>query len=226
MTLPLATIALVGRAALRGDAFELRRQWAYLRWRRDRGDATRKFDFPLADSAVVVDAGGYRGEWARGIAERFRCRIECCEPVPEFAAIARRTLAGFERATVHEIALGGRDTTLEFALLDDGTSAHRSGARTIRAQQRKASAWLDELGLDHVDLLKLNIEGAEFELLEELAGCGRFGSIDHLLVQFHDTVPDARARREALRARLARTHALVFDYPFVWERWSRLAAAR
>ena len=80
---------------------------------------------------------------------------------------------------------------------------------------------LTELNIEHVDLLKINIEGGEFPLLEYLLNKGLMARIKHLQVQFHDFTEDAVSRRELIRKKLAITHAQEWCYPFVWESWRR-----
>jgi hypothetical protein len=67
--------------------------------------------------------------------------------------------------------------------------------------------------------LKLNIEGAEYDVLDRLATAGVLPRIRSLVIQFHRVVPESDRRRDMIQAKLAQTHHLVFDYPFVWERW-------
>jgi FkbM family methyltransferase len=47
---------------------------------------------------------------------------------------------------------------------------------------------------ERVDVLKLDIEGAEFEVIEELHESGKLGRIDQLIVEFHHNVPGIRSR--------------------------------
>ena len=69
------------------------------------------------------------------------------------------------------------------------------------------------------DLLKLNIEGGEFSVLEALLDRDLVKKIGNIQVQFHGCIPDAAARRDKIRERLAATHHLTYDAPFVWENW-------
>jgi hypothetical protein len=90
------------------------------------------------------------------------------------------------------------------------------------AEQIRLIAVDDELAvLGPVALMKLNIEGLEFELLDALLGGGGIANVDNLLIQFHDFVPDAAARRTSIQQQLMRTHEQLWDFPFVWEAWQR-----
>jgi len=77
------------------------------------------------------------------------------------------------------------------------------------------------MGHDSIDLLKMNIEGGEFPLLERLLDAGLMPRIKRLQIQFHEFVPDAHARRAALVARMEETHQRQWNYDWVWECWSR-----
>jgi len=59
-------------------------------------------------------------------------------------------------------------------------------------------------GLDRpVRVLKLDVEGAEIEILERLLETGRLGAVEHVLVEMHDRrIPGLEERGSALRERL------------------------
>ena len=99
------------------------------------------------------------------------------------------------------------------------TFGEESASESI--ELRDAAEVLPALGVDHIDLIKINIEGGEYELLERLLDTGLARHIGHLQVQFHRFVPGAAERRERIRARLKETHVLHYDYDFVWESWTR-----
>lgn len=193
---------------------------AHLRWLADRGDDTRRLDYPLDAGAVVLDVGGYEGRWAESVLERFGCTVHVFEPVPEYAAAIEARLARHGRVHVHRYGLAGATGEVDFLLAADGSSALRRGGERRRVRMRGAAEVFEELGLGQVDLAKVNIEGGEYELLEHLLDRGLVPSIAHVQVQFHDFVPRARARMYAIQARLAATHRLDWQYPFVWESWS------
>ncbi len=197
---------------------------SHRRWVADRGDETRRLDYPLGPDAVVLDVGGYQGRWAEQALERFGCTVHVFEPVPEFAAAIRSRLAGRRGVAVHEYGLAGRTREATFTLAADGSSALR-GAGGRRVSLRAADEAFAELGLARVDLMKVNIEGGEYELLEHLLDRGLVARIEHLQVQFHDFVPGAARRMRVLEARLAATHALEWRYEFVWESWRRRSPA-
>jgi hypothetical protein len=81
---------------------------------------------------------------------------------------------------------------------------------------------LSDENIAEVALMKLNIEGAEYDLLEHMIANGTISQVRAIQVQFHLAVPNAERRMEAIQSRLERTHRLTFQYRFVWENWERL----
>lgn len=69
--------------------------------------------------------------------------------------------------------------------------------------------------------MKVNIEGAEFDLLAHMIDTGLMERVKELQVQFHAFVPDAQQRLDDLRGGLGRTHEQSWCYDFLWENWSR-----
>jgi hypothetical protein len=122
---------------------------------------------------------------------------------------------------VHPFGLGGETRRLSIAIADDASSVMHAlpSAAGTEIEIRDLVEYLDEQRTRHVDLMKLNIEGAEYELLERVLGGGRAGMFGRILVQFHDELPDAEQRADAIGAALAETHELVWRVPFVWESW-------
>jgi FkbM family methyltransferase len=220
-------MAVAGKFAGLAQRIELgRRAPAYLAWVRDRGDFTRRLDYPLTSAAIVWDVGGYEGQWTSDIFARFGCRVHVFEPDPAAAESIRRRFAANPLVAVHAFALGEADGRRSLSVAADASSLEpdNRGLDTQAVDVRDMIAVWRELGGARVDLLKLNIEGGEYALLERLVESGLMAEVGELQVQFHDFVPQAEARRQALAAQLARTHERTWCYEFVWENWRRRPA--
>jgi len=193
-------------------------------WRRDRGDATRRLDYDLGERSVVLDLGGYEGQWASDLFGRFACTVHIFEPVAEFADRIAARFARNPKIHLHRLGLAGRSGAATLTVAADASSVHAapaSGARQQAITLKAASEFLREQRLEAIDLMKINIEGGEYDLLEHLLEAGLIRRIREIQVQFHDFVPGAEARMQAIQERLARTHELTWQYRFVWENWRR-----
>jgi hypothetical protein len=106
--------------------------------------------------------------------------------------------------------------------LDDNASSFRivgHPCATQKAQVRAISEVVAELGVERIDLMKINIEGAEFDLLPAIIDSGLIKQINYIQIQFHNFVDGAVENRQLIRAALGRTHREMWNYDFVWESW-------
>jgi len=71
-----------------------------------------------------------------------------------------------------------------------------------------------------VDLLKINIEGGEYELLESIVEDEYLISrIKNIQVQYHTFVKNHVERRSFINSNLEKTHTRTWNYDWVWENW-------
>jgi FkbM family methyltransferase len=180
-------------------------------------------DFDLDDRSIVLDVGAYDGEWAEKISRRYRARIYAFEPDPTSFRRLRERLGGHDNVVARQFGLSGRDQLATLALDGPGSSVGpRPGLfGTARVELRDVVGVLDELGIERIDLMKVNIEGGEFDLFDRLIETDWLRRIRLVSVQFHEWHPKAYRRRRAIRRALGREHQEVWNYPWVWELWRR-----
>jgi len=188
-------------------------------WFEVEGDKTLMYNFEIQPDDVVFDLGGYEGNWTSNIFSRFCCSIHVFEPVKQFANAIAERFQHNPRITVHPFGLAGRTRT-ETIMVDGIASSHfakRGAPETM--QLVRVDDFLLENGINEIRLMKINIEGGEYELLEHFIETGFIRHISDVLVQFHDFVPDAPSRMRKIQQALSRTHYPNFQYEFVFENW-------
>jgi FkbM family methyltransferase len=181
---------------------------------------------PVTTDDVVIDAGGFEGDWAAAMLERFGCRVELFEPIPSFAEACRMRFAKNGRVRVHEAALGGSERTARFAIDSVASSEFTErGPGSVEARVVDIAGVTDRLLAAHRDVacLKLNIEGGEYEVLERLAGRGALARCRSVLVQFHAQPNGWDERLRRARIELAKAHRCAWQFPMVWELWETRA---
>lgn len=186
-------------------------------------------NLPLSQDDLVIDAGGYEGEWTAGMLTRYGCRSELFEPVPAFAEQCRERYQHNARVRVHQAALGASNRTTQFSLAADGTSEFRGSASTdgFEARVQAVSDLLSTLdgeqrlqsGAGAVGVLKLNIEGGEYDVLESLLETGDIARMRCLLIQFHRQPAGWERRYEQIVEGFGSTHQRIWGFPMVWEKW-------
>jgi len=176
-----------------------------------------EYDFAAPRSAsTIVDVGANIGVTSAWYAARYPgCRVLAVEPEPANFATLQRNVANRPEVTPVRGALCGSSGLV--ALVDAGTGAwgfqlaavngSAQTDQTVRAVT--LTELFDEHNLDWVDLLKIDIEGAERDVfMGDLAALDRVGAI---AVELHDRFRPG-CSRSFFRA--------VADFPY--EEWRGL----
>ena len=169
----------------------------------------------------MFDVGGFEGQWASDIVAMYGCRVYVFEPIEDYAERIERRFARNPLVSVHEVGLSARDETVVASVAGDASSHLRRGDQQVEIRLRSAASVIEEFGCDEIDLMKLNIEGAEYDLLEHMVASGLISRVRDLQVQFHAFVPHAHERMMSTRAALEATHYPTYMYDFHWENWRR-----
>jgi FkbM family methyltransferase len=194
------------------------------RWLLAEGDNTLRLDYPLDRESVVMDVGGFKGDFCAAITSKFNCRVFVFEPVPKFYNICAARFASDDRVTCLNFGLCDIDGS--FSILNDGDASSLCRDETLGLASdsvvvRRFDKVFSELCVNRIDLIKINIEGGEFSLLDHMISSGLISYVEHLQVQFHNFVPNAENLRMGLRRLLSETHEEVWCFPFIWESWRR-----
>ncbi len=191
------------------------------RWFKDLGDETLRFDYPLDSESVVFDLGGYKGDFAHEINRKYGCIVYVFEPVKTFYEECAERFQNNPSIRCFNFGLSDKTGIANISNEDNGSSIIKNNTdnhEVIALKQFKES--FNALGLEKIDLLKVNIEGAEFLVLPHLLESDLIKNVIHLQVQFHTFYPNAVELRETIRQKIVKTHVESWNYPFVWESWS------
>jgi FkbM family methyltransferase len=191
------------------------------KWWADGGDYKLRFDYDLNETSVVLDLGGYDGQWASDLFSKYRCRIFVFEPVHEFAEKIKKRFQRNSQIEVFQYGLGGRSRNETIYICADSSSIFRKSINRETICIIDVKKWLEEKNVGRIDLMKINIEGGEYELLERLVEAQLIGAIGNIQVQFHRVADSSGARMERIQNTLTQTHHLTYQYKYVWENWAR-----
>lgn len=190
-------------------------------WFKTNGDKTLRLDYDLNPSSLVIDVGGYEGQWASDIFAKYCCNTIIFEPVKEFYEKIKERFSKNEKVAVYDVGLSNKSEETKISLLDDSSSLFKNNSRSESVKTVNSSDFLKEKNINNIDLMKINIEGGEYELLENLISNGFIKKVKNIQVQFHDFVPNAKERMIKIQKELEKTHHLTYQYEFVWENWER-----
>jgi len=191
------------------------------RWFSDRGDETHRLNYSLNEQSVVVDLGGYQGDFAAAIYERYKTTVHVFEPMPSFFEHCVRRFHDNVKIISHCYGLSASAGNFPITNSANGSSFINKidQEETLIAEIRAADLTFNALGLDKIDLLKINIEGGEYDVLPCLIDSGWINNIRNIQVQFHNFVPDAENKRNEIIKKLSKTHRQTWCYEFIWENW-------
>lgn len=163
--------------------------------------STRSGKFPI----VIMDLGGNIGAfstWVKALNPESILSLHIFEPHPGNISVLRDNLNrnGLRDAEVHEVAVAGKSGTVDLDVSTgfDAFSIATTSRNMMTIKALSIRDFLAEKRLDQVDLLKMDVEGAEFEIIEndlEVIAA----TVSRLVVEFHGA-PDSRRVIEMLEA--------------------------
>ena len=181
-----------------------------------------RITYPLDEWSLVLDVGGFKGEWAQRLYSRYCCKIHIFEPHPVLWKIAYDNFRHNPDVYVYPFGWGDKNGTMMlygddiYASLDP--NEYECG---IPVQIRKASEVLmQDYAGSTIDLLKLNIEGSEYAVLPDLIKNNLIPNIKNIQIQFHNTVPGYKEKRALIQQCLSATHKQVWCYDYLYESWT------
>lgn len=189
-------------------------------WFAANGDQTLRLDYDLNSNATVFDIGGYKGEFAAEIFCKYNTNIYVFEPIKSFFEIIQNKFSNNQKVKPYNFGLAGKDEEMEISMSDNASSIFLKTEQTQTIQLKSIIHFIKENNISQVDLIKINIEGGEYELLESLLENNLIGIFTNIQVQFHDFLLDnGKERMNKIQEELSKTHQLTYQYEFVWENW-------
>ena len=149
---------------------------------------------------MVFDVGVYQGDFADKISNRYNCTVFVFEPSKDFFDACVERFEDNDKVRCFNFGLGHLNETVSLSDAADASSTKLGQAddASTAVSIRKFSEVVRELKVDHIDLIKINIEGGEFDLLPHMMSDPMITEIDNIQVQFHTFIKDAKKMRRAI----------------------------
>ncbi len=173
-----------------------------------------RYEYDLQPTDTVIDLGAYRGEWANEIRHRYGCTPIVVEPTDAIdgydGEIIKRAAWDYSGA----LAMGG--AFYYTSAYEESTGGYSCfDVNDMLAQHTE------------IALLKINIEGCEYRLLDHIINHGYHQRIRNLQVQFHIIEGQPwQAWYDGIADKLSVSHYPAWRYPFCWESWRIKGEAR
>jgi|19_taG_2_1085344.scaffolds.fasta_scaffold96174_1 FkbM family methyltransferase len=201
----------------------------HTKWFAEEGDTNHNLNHNLDDNSIVLEIGGHKGSWASQIFEKYNCKIYILEPVPSFYKEIKQIFANSPRV-VHLMKGVSPDIEKKITVTVNGDATTSFPANndtshsTTEINLSPIESILKEFNVYDVDLVQINIEGAEYTVLKEWINSGIINRFKKLQIQFHRVEGiDCISERHHIQNKLSVLgYNKVFDYPFVWEAWEKI----
>lgn len=150
-------------------------------------------NFPLEKPPVILDLGANVGAFVRWAVKRWPgATIHCYEPAPANFALLERTIATIapEQSEIfaNNVAVYHEARKMVLHLAKSNCGAHsffnlgESGEKTIEVDAVTPSV------LPRADILKIDVEGAEMQILLALHDLGRLPEFSAIMLEYHSNV--------------------------------------
>jgi FkbM family methyltransferase len=186
------------------------------------GKEKLRYEYNIKNSkGIIFDVGGFNGDWTSKMSSLYKGTYHIFEIFPEYVDKLRKRFSSSD-IIINDCALGAyngqEDVSINEDSTDDISMYNKDTNSTITVNRVKFEDYLIKHDINFIDVLKVNIEGGEYEFME---GIEDYSNIDNIQVQFHYqfNIENFHERRQQIRNRLEKTHRLVFDYYYVWEHW-------
>lgn len=148
----------------------------------------------LNPDAMVIDLGTNRGAFASAIRRRFGCRVLGAEANPQLVKQVRE-----DGVDVRHVAISNDTGIAKFAVSHNSEAssifeaiAQAGGvAAIIDVPTQCLDSFLNDNGVAHVALLKMDIEGSEIAVVDGIASVST--RIDQISIEFHDFIDPTQA---------------------------------
>lgn len=153
----------------------------------------QEYELPLEHRArTIMDLGANAGATIHYFRACYpEAAIIGLEPDPDTFARLCRNVRGLPNVTVRQEAVAPRDgeAVLAPSRLSWASALGSADGPGIRVRTRNLDSLMTELGLHSIDVLKIDVEGAEHEVLE---GFTRMGDVTAVVGEYHPTIHGRR----------------------------------
>lgn len=131
-------------------------------------------------------------QFEKDVSKRHDCVVYAFDPTPKSLNYVKNTLSENSSIKVYPYALSDKNCTLDFFLPKNPnyvsgslTKSPGTSDSKIEVEAHSIQFLMEKFGHTEIDVLKMDIEGAEYDVLESLIDSGTINNIGQICVEFH-----------------------------------------
>lgn len=176
--------------------------------------------FNLNINPIIFYVGGYKGDFVEICLNRYENpTIYVFEPVVEFYEIIKKRYIDNPNIKVYNFGLSNKNRNEYISKNEDSSSVFK-GIGSVEIKLKDIREFLFEENIYNVDLIKINIEGEEYRLLEYLVNTPELTIFNNFLIQFHDFIEGCIEKRNNILDESLKYYDRIFNYEFIFEGWT------
>ncbi len=167
------------------------------------------------DTPKIIDCGANIGMAIFYFKKRYpNCHIKAYEPNPNAFRLLEKNVTqnNLKNVQLFNIGLSDQNGTVDFFLSNDkGTLLgsllqERGGENKISVQAKTLSSLIKD---DQIDLIKIDIEGAEIQVIDDLVQAKKIKNCKNYIIEYHHKINGAKSK---LSSFLEHFESNDFDY--------------
>lgn len=187
-----------------------------------------RYQYNLKKDDIVFDCGAYLGDFTDGIYNKYHCNILVFEPLLVYFRKLQERFLNIEKINLFHFGLLDGNFKTKMADQKDSSSLFTDGNNGEDVIIKDILEFIEENNIKKIDLIKINIEGGEYDLLNHMLDNGDITIFKNIQIQYHFRKKDKRQNLyfnaedliKNITKKLENTHVLEWRFP-VWESWKR-----
>ena len=185
----------------------------------DGGDALIFKNIILNKDSVIIDGGGFNGEFTDEILKKNFSKIHIYEPDPNFYNDLLKKYKFETKVEILNLELFNEEQIITLSENSNASSIMENSENGTKVKAVDISKEFKKY--KNIDLLKLNIEGAEYKVISRLIETQEINKVRYLLVQFHKEHDLDGSKFHKINLEILKKYKIVFNYKYVWSLFIR-----
>jgi FkbM family methyltransferase len=167
-----------------------------------------------SESTIYLVGVGSDVSFDVGLIERFGVRVHAFDPTPEAIQYVKDNVIT-DNFIMHEYGLYKNDEIVQFYMpKNENYVSHsiydKGGKKEFYVEMKRLQTIMSELNHEHIDLLKMDIEGAEYDVISDMMESGILP--DQLLIEFHHRFENIKSAKTRGSIELLRSFGYLLFY--------------
>lgn len=197
------------------------------KWFKDNGDFTHNLNHNLNQDSIVVDIGSYTGVWISQMIDIYDCKYYAIEPIKKYYDVLNFKFSHTHNVIAVPVGISNKKEIVDINIDSDASSILMANSGSQKQTEKiiliELKDFINKFNISNIDLLQINVEGYEYQILNNWIETGIIKKIKKLQIQFHEVEAiDCKLERAKIQNKLEQNgFKKIFDYPFVWEAWEK-----